>query len=41
MAGWDVGERPTIRMAYIEYPEYSPRVGGTREQSILEEQERE
>ena len=23
-AGWDVGERPTVHMAYLEYPEYVP-----------------
>ena len=22
--GWDVGERPTVRMAYLEYPRYAP-----------------
>lgn len=22
--GWDVGERPNIRMAYLDYPEYLP-----------------
>ena len=23
-SGWDVGERPTVRMAYLEYPVYAP-----------------
>ena len=22
--GWDIGELPTVRMAYLEYPEYVP-----------------
>ena len=24
MPGWDVGARPTVRMPYVEYPQYEP-----------------
>lgn len=31
-AGWDVGEMPTVRMAYLEYPTYTPRELSQRDQ---------